>query len=65
MIFLEANPATCLPVGWSVPSFFVLLFFSKAKKELPLVAFFTKKKYNNPTKGFPLLSGLERELNET
>jgi len=44
MIFLEANPATCLPVGWSVPSFFVLLFFSKAKKELPLVAFFYQEK---------------------
>src|SRR5690606_7306459 len=31
-------------------SFFVLLRFFKAKKELPLVAFFAKKNCNNPAK---------------
>jgi hypothetical protein len=34
------------------------LFFSKAKKELPRSLFSAKKKYNNPSKGFLLLSGL-------
>jgi len=37
------------------------LFFSKSKKELPLVAFFTKKKYNNLSQGFPLQSGLGKQ----
>jgi hypothetical protein len=45
-----------------IPSLFVLLFFSKAKKELlPKFReslFFAKKKYNNPAQGFPLQSGL-------
>jgi hypothetical protein len=36
------------------------MFFSKNKKELPLVALFVQEKYPFISKGFPLPSGLEK-----
>jgi hypothetical protein len=43
-----------------VTSFFMSAFFCKAKKELPLVAFFYQQKIVAISKSFSLLSGLNK-----
>ncbi|PKP17445.1 MAG: hypothetical protein CVU07_04115 [Bacteroidetes bacterium HGW-Bacteroidetes-23] len=45
--------------GYPFQAFLSCCFFLRQKKSFLWSLFFAKKKYNNPAKGFPLLSGLK------
>jgi len=44
--------------GYPLQAFLSCCFFLRQKKATKGSSFFAKKKYNNPSKGFSLLSGL-------